>query len=87
MAYFAELDESGVVLRTLKISNNDAPDPAPDISEPAGLAFIAEVLQIPGTWKQTSFNSRNGVHYLPNSWTPSGLPHLRFNFADICFFK
>lgn len=34
-------------------------------------------------WIQTSYNSRGGVHYLPDSDIPSGKPHLRYNYAGI----
>ena len=34
-------------------------------------------------WIQTSYNSRGGVHYLPDSDIPSGNPHLRYNYAQI----
>lgn len=37
----------------------------------------------PGTWIQTSYNTRGGVHYLPNSNEPSGQPALRGNYAGI----
>lgn len=36
-----------------------------------------------GTWIQTSYNTRGGIHYLPNSQTPSGQPALRKNYAGI----
>lgn len=39
----------------------------------------------PGTWIQTSYNTRGGVHYLPNSNEPSGQPALRGNYAGIGF--
>jgi hypothetical protein len=39
----------------------------------------------PGTWIQTSYNTRGGVHYLPNSDEPSGQPALRGNYAGIGF--
>lgn len=55
MAYFAQIDENGVVLQVLSVSNGDAPDPAPDHSEPLGQAFIAS-LGIDGEWRQTSYN-------------------------------
>ena len=32
-------------------------------------------------WIQTSYNTRGGVHYAPNSWTPDGGVALRKNFA------
>lgn len=56
MAYFAQLDDSGIVQQIISISNADAPDPAPTHSEPIGQAFIADVLGLPGQWRQTSFN-------------------------------
>ena len=37
----------------------------------------------PGTWIQTSYNTRGGVHYKPDSNEPSGQPALRGNFAGI----
>ena len=39
----------------------------------------------PGQWIQTSYDTRGGVHYLPNSQEPSGEPHLRGNYAGIGF--
>tara|TARA_Y100001951_G_C11041957_1_gene130770 strand:- start:57 stop:446 length:390 start_codon:yes stop_codon:yes gene_type:complete len=32
-------------------------------------------------WIQTSYNTRGGVHYAPNSWTPDDGVALRKNFA------
>jgi len=39
----------------------------------------------PGEWIQTSYNTRGGVHYQPNSWTPSEdqSKALRKNYAGI----
>ena len=39
----------------------------------------------PGTWIQTSYNTRGGVHYVPNSDTPSEdqSKALRANYAGI----
>lgn len=55
MASFAQLDKSNVVSRVIVISNDDAPDPAPQHSEPLGQAFIA-ALGLEGRWVQTSYN-------------------------------
>jgi hypothetical protein len=55
MAYFAEIDTDGTVLRVISVSNADAPDPAPSNSEPLGQAFIAS-LGLNGEWRQTSYN-------------------------------
>jgi len=35
----------------------------------------------PNNWVQTSYNTRNGVHYAPNSDTPDGGIALRKNYA------
>lgn len=55
MAYFAQVDDNGVVLRVISVSNQDAPDPAPSNSEPLGQAFIAS-LGIDGAFVQCSYN-------------------------------
>jgi hypothetical protein len=36
----------------------------------------------PGFWLQTSYNTRGGVHYAPNSNTPDGGVALRKNYAS-----
>jgi hypothetical protein len=55
MAYFAELDDNNTVLRVISVSNADAPDLAPEVSEPLGQAFIASI-GLAGRWVQTSYN-------------------------------
>jgi hypothetical protein len=37
----------------------------------------------PGEWIQTSYNTRGGVHYAPNSTEPDGGVALRGNYAGI----
>ena len=37
--------------------------------------------RIGGHWVQTSYNTRGGVHYAPNSETPDGGVALRMNYA------
>ena len=62
MAHFAEVNDANVVQRVIVISDNDCPDPAPD-NEAVGQAFIANVLGLSGTWKQTSYNGNfRGVY-------------------------
>jgi len=68
MAYFAQL-ENNIVQQVISISNNDAPDPAPSNSEPLGQAFIANVLKLGGTWKQTSYNATFRKHYAGIGYT------------------
>ncbi len=68
MAYFAQLDDDGTVLQVISVSNDDAPDPAPSHSEPLGQAFIAEVLRLPGVWKQTSYRDSFRKQYAGIGW-------------------
>lgn len=60
MAHFARVDENGIVVDVIKVSNSNAPDPAPDVSEPAGQEMIAEWSlndsRLQGTWIQTSYS-------------------------------
>jgi hypothetical protein len=62
MAYFAQLNETNVVVQVISVSNNDAPDPAPEHSEPLGQAFIAS-LGLPGVWRQTSYHATFRKNY------------------------
>ena len=62
MAYFAQIDGDGYVLQVISISNTDAPDPAPEHSEPLGQAFIAS-LGLDGEWRQTSYNGNFRKQY------------------------
>ena len=68
MAYFAQI-ENNIVQQVISISNFDAPDPAPTNSEPLGQAFIANVLKLGGTWKQTSYNGTFRKHYAGIGYT------------------
>ena len=62
MAHFARIDSNNVVRQVIVISDDVAPDPAPD-NEQQGQAFIADVLGLSGTWLQTSYNGNfRGVY-------------------------
>jgi hypothetical protein len=61
MAHFARISKN-VVREVIVISDDVAPDPAPD-NEAAGQAYIADVLGLAGEWKQTSYNGNfRGVY-------------------------
>ena len=71
MAHFARID-NGIVREVIVISDDVAPDPAPD-NEQQGQAFIADVLGLAGEWRQTSYNGNFrgayaaiGYVYVPN---------------------
>lgn len=67
MAHFAEIDSKKIVKRVI-VTDNDMPN--------EGLDWLVENLG--GTWIQTSYNTRGGVH------EGGGTP-LRKNYAGIGF--
>ena len=77
MAHFAQLDENNVVLQVIVVSNEDA-GPSPGVQ---GEAFCTDLLG--GRWKQTSYNTRGGVHYNPATNEPDGGTPFRKNYAGI----
>ena len=77
MAYFAEIDETGLVVQVLSVSNEQ---------EHRGEEFLSVDCGLGGRWIQTSFTSRAGNRVDPdtNEITVVG-NHLRYNFASIGF--
>ena len=66
MSHFAEIDKDGVVQRVI-VAEQD---------------FInSGKVGDPNNWIQTSYNTRGGVHYAPNSSEPDGGIALRKNYA------
>lgn len=68
MAHFAKI-EDGIVTSVIVVSDDDAPNPAPSNSEPAGQAFIENVLKLDGEWKQTSYNGTFRANYAGKGFT------------------
>jgi len=65
MAHFAKV-EKGIVTKVI-VAEQD---------------FIDRIVDdTPGTWVQTSYNTKGGVHYAPNSWETDDGVALRKNFA------
>lgn len=59
MAHFAQLDDNNIVQTVIVVDNSVIGEPDlqfPD-TEPLGQTFIANVLGLPGTWKQCSYNA------------------------------
>ena len=77
MAHWAEIDENNIVLRVTVGDNNEADE---------GYQWLIDNLG--GTWVQTSYNSRGGIHYKQitdqdgiTTFVPDGKPAFRKNFA------
>ena len=68
MSHFAEIDNDNIVQRVI-VAEQDFID--------SGAVGDAN------NWVQTSYNTRGGVHYAPNSNEPDGGVALRKNYAGI----
>jgi len=73
MAHFAKLDENNIVLQVVVVN---------DLYEADGENWCKELFGT-DSWKQTSYNTRGGVHYAENSNSPDGGTALRKNYAGI----
>ena len=74
MAYFAELNNSNVVVRVIAIANSCCQDVNGHEVESIGISYCQKLFG--GTWKQTSFNTFMGQHSL-------GKTPLRKNYAKV----
>jgi len=72
MAHWAEIDSNNIVTRVLVVDN----------SVTDGNKFLSEELGLGGTWVQTSYNTRGGVHY-GSDGQPDGGEQVGFNYAGI----
>jgi len=81
MAHFAKLKVGNIVERVEKLSNDVA------ITEQAGIDFLNNLYGTNDIWKQTSYNTKGGVHYESDGITPSAdqSKALRKNYAGIGF--
>ena len=89
MAHFAELDKNNIVTRAIVVGNENCLDGDGNESESVGITWCENFFG-GGTWIQTSYNTKGGKHWDPNSridseaadfWTEDdGIP-LRKNYA------
>lgn len=70
MAHYAQIDDNNKVIQVLVISNEE--------TDPIGWL----VSNIGGTWAQTSYNTRGGVHYGQDG-KPDGGNQIGYNYAGI----
>jgi hypothetical protein len=84
MAHYAKLDENDIVIDIIVIADKDCLDENGNECEEPGRCFC-EALTGHAKWKKTSYNTRMGVHYDPNTGEPSQdqSKAFRLNFAQI----
>jgi hypothetical protein len=71
MSHYAQLDENNVVVFVIHAKSDGKED-----------EFTAQTGQ---TWKQTSYNTRGGVHYTDGEPSADQSKALRFNYAGVGF--
>ena len=71
MAYFANIDGSGIVLSVISISNLVIGEPEKTFpeTEQLGVDFIINTLGFSGEWKQTSYNKNFRKNYAGIGYT------------------
>lgn len=80
MAYFAKMI-GNTVIDTVLISNQVIDNAEGLDNETQGIDFCKSLFGEETEWKQTSYNTRGGVHYGQNNQPDSGTP-IRKNFAQ-----
>jgi hypothetical protein len=86
MAYFAKLDQNNIVIQVIAVGN----DVLAYDGDPAGEVYCMNTFGGGNgvTWKQTSYNTRNGIYYTPSHGTtpqpdPDQSKAFRYTFAGI----
>lgn len=85
MAHFAELDSNNIVLRVLCLENFVMEDEQGNRVEQLGIDFLQNLYGQNTIWKQTSYNTRAGIYYVPgtNEVSPDQSKAFRKNYASI----
>lgn len=71
MAHFAELDSNNIVLRVLCLENFVMEDEQGHRIEQIGIDFLKSLYGENTIWSQTSYNTKAGIYYDPNTNEPS----------------
>ena len=85
MAHFAELDSNNVVLRVLNLANFVMENEQGERVEQLGIDFLQNLYGANTIWAQTSYNTREGIYYVPgtNDVSPDQSHAFRKNYAGI----
>jgi len=73
MASFAKLNSENIVEQVLSVNNNELLDNGIE-SEQKGINFLKNIFGQDTNWKQTSYNTKGGKHYLSDN---SGLSNTQ----------
>ena len=80
MAHFAKLNENNEVIKVIVVGEEEVSHNG----DPAGEAYCTKLFG--GTWKQTSYNTKKGVHYNSDGTVSEDQSKaFRWNYAGIGF--
>jgi hypothetical protein len=84
MASFAKLNSENIVEQVISVHNNELLDNGIE-SEEKGIQFLKSLYGQDINWKQTSYNTRGGKHYLSDNSKLSDTQNKAFrkNYAGI----
>ena len=84
MASFAKLNSENKVIQVVSVHNNELLENGVE-SEEKGIQFLKKLFGQNTNWKQTSYNTKGGKHYLSDNSTLSNTQEkaLRKNHASI----
>ena len=83
MSYFARVDKDNIVQSVCVVNDEHLLNEHGQEEEAFGIAFLNKLHGYGFTWIQTSYNTRGGLQYAPNSNEPDGGIALRKNYAGI----
>lgn len=70
MAHFAEINAESIVLRVLCLDNSVMENEQGERVEQLGVEFLQNIYGVNTVWKQTSYNTRGGIYYIPGTNDP-----------------
>lgn len=76
MARFAQIDDENIVIQVVVLDDKDTQDSEGNEVESIGIKYLTDGFG--GTWKQTSYNTKEGKHL-------NGKVPLRKNYASVGF--
>lgn len=85
MAHFAELDQNNIVIGVHALDNSVMEDAEGNKVEQIGVDFLKNLHGSNTVWKQTSYNTKGGVYYNPQTSEPDQdqSKSFRKNYAGI----
>lgn len=85
MAHFAELNADNFVLQVLALDNSVMTNEEGQRVEQLGIDFLQNLFGVNTIWKQTSYNTRGGIYFIPdtNEPDPDQSKAFRKNYAGI----